>query len=160
MSIEAVAVPPKSRLWNDQDAKQAYDLLTGGPVNEEGKQVDAEGNVLADDAQRKPQAAKFGTYPLTDKDGKPLADNASDEAKKQARARAESKARTQGMSLDRVILANHGRRFGVSVWVDQDGNTVGALVPREPIQRKAAEGNGKPAAAAETPKRGRGSRSK
>lgn len=143
MTIEAIAVPTRSRLWTEQDAKQAYDLLTGGPVyvtDDEGAPVlDDQGNptpALDDDGnpiERKPQAAHFATYP-----GK----------------EAESKARTQGMALDRLIESLYGRRFGVSVWIDQDGNTVGALVPRAPTQRKAKE-NGQPS----QPKRSR-SRSK
>lgn len=126
MSIEAVSVPTRSRLWTEQDAKQAYDLLTGGPVyvtDEDGQPVlDDDGNptpVLDDDGNpvvREPQAAKFATY-----EGKG--------------DKVESKARTQGMSLDRLINSLYGRRFGVSVWVDQDGNTVGAMVPQAPRTR-------------------------
>lgn len=93
MGIEAVVPPTRSRLWTDEDAKQAYDLLTADP----------------------PQAAKYGEY-----DGE----------------HAESKARTQGMALDRLINANHGRRFGVSVWKNADGKYVGALLPKQPVQRK------------------------
>lgn len=99
--IEEVQVPVRSRLWTDQDAAQAYALLTEG------------------------KAAKYGTY--SEEDG-------------------EQKARTQGMSLDRLIEANHGRRFGVSVWTDQEGNIIGALVPREPHKnrgRKAGSKNSK-----------------
>lgn len=90
--IEAVTPPKRSRIWTDEDAKQAYDLLTG----------------------ENPSAAKYGTYPKGE----------------------DSKARTQGMALDALIKANHGRRFGVSVWTDAEGNVVGALLPREPVQRK------------------------
>jgi hypothetical protein len=88
MAIEAVTVPTRSRLWTDEDAKAAYDLLSAG------------------------QAAKFGEY------------------------ETESKARTQGMALDRLISSRHGRRFGVTVWTDQDGKVIGALLPREPRQRQ------------------------
>lgn len=143
MAIEGITVPTRSRLWNDEDAKKAYELLTGGPV------LDDEGNPATDDdgnpvPDREPRAAKFGSY-------KPEAKNSDTgtdaEKAKAARERAEAKARTQGMALDRVIEAKYGRRFGTSVWVDENGNVIGALVPREPIQRKAKE-DGKPAAAA------------
>lgn len=126
MSIEAIEVPAvRSRIWSDEDAKQAFDLLTGGTVyvtgddgepvlddnGEPTPELDDDGNVVI----REPQAAKFGLYD------------------------DEGKARTQGMALDRLIEANHGRRFGVSVWKDHDGKHVGALIPRKPIQRKPKE---------------------
>lgn len=95
MSIVEITPPEvRSRLWSDEDAKQAYELLT------------------------QEKAAKYGEYV-----------SAEDE-------HAESKARTQGMALDRLIQANHGRRFGVSVWKDQNGNYIGALIPRAPRARK------------------------
>jgi hypothetical protein len=65
------------------------------------------------------QAAKFGEY---------------DE---------EGKARSQGMALDRLIKANHGRRFGTSVWKNEAGKFIGALLPREPVQRKPVKPKGK-----------------
>lgn len=140
MGIEAIAVPSRSRLFTEQDAREAYELLTGLPVyvtDDEGSPVlDDEGNPtpLLDDegnpTREEPQAAKFGTYDLEDpKD-------------KAERDKVESKARTQGMSLDRLIASLYGRRFGVSVWVNQDGKVVGALVPREPVQRKAKDEDG------------------
>jgi hypothetical protein len=92
MAIEEIAVPVRSRIWTDEDAKNAFALLSDG------------------------KAAKYGEY-----EGE----------------NAESKARTQGMALDRLIKANHGRRFGVSVWKNADGKFVGALLPREPVARKA-----------------------
>lgn len=101
MSIEAVTPPTRSTVWTAQDALQAYNLLTGVVLNEDGTAGSTD-----------PQAAKYGSY---------------DE---------EGKARSQGMALDRLIKANHGRRFGVSVWKDQDGKFIGALLPREPVQKK------------------------
>ena len=142
MTIEAVAVPTRSRLFTEQDAAQAYGLLTGYTMGEDGKpvldedgnptpQTDAEGNPV------KPQAVKFGEYPL--EVGK------DDPNYKAERDKVESKARTQGMSLDRLINSLYGRRFGTSVWINPAGNVVGALQPREPVQRKAKEDNGQPA---------------
>lgn len=98
MAIEAVEVPTRSRLWSDEDAKQAYDLLSADP----------------------PQAVKYGEYD------------------------AESKARTQGMALDRLINSRHGRRFGVSVWKNEAGKFVGALLPRNPVQRTPKSGEARP----------------
>lgn len=148
MTIEAIEVPStRSRLWTDEDAAQAFAMLTGGPVyvtDDEGEPVlDDEGNPtpeLDDEGQpveRKPQAAKYGVYEPAD----------------------ESKARTQGMALDRLIASNHGRRFGVSVWKNAEGKFVGALLPREPISRKPkvgdTAGEDKPAPATTTRRRRR-----
>lgn len=87
--IEAVEVPVRSRVFTEQDAKQAYELLTG----------------------ENPQSVKFGEYD------------------------SESKARTQGQALDRLINAKYGQRFGVSVWQDEAGKFIGALRPKPPVQR-------------------------
>lgn len=148
MAIEAVAIPSRSRLFTEQDARNAWELLTGKPVyvtDDEGNPVlDDEGNptpALDDDGNpvtAEPQAAKFGVYDLTDpKD-------------KAERERVESKARTQGMSLDKLINSLYGRRFGVSVWINQDGKVVGALAPRPPVAR-GGQSNGNAEAPTETP---------
>lgn len=57
---------------------------------------------------------------------------------------SESLARTRGMALDRLIHANHGKRFGVSVWKQADGKWVGALKTTAPQTRTAKpKGRGK-----------------
>lgn len=128
MPITAVEPPVRTRTrdsrFSDDDLKAALEILSNGK---------SAACIAVPVKEQKARTTKV----VKGKDGKERGGN-----KLSAEDVALNMARSAAHTLNRAMKAKHNREFAASAWLDDKGNAIGALLPREPNKRAQDTTNG------------------